>query len=340
GMDSDFIERIQNITLTEEEGEVINVGGTHRDKILEECSLSLLGRFLTTRSYNQGAAKSLIRSVWKMGSDLKIVDVGNGLFQFKFALESQLKWVIHNGPWSFENHPLVLRRMRVEIPLDKPLRRSGLVANPEGDKVCVGFKYERLVGFCYQCGKIGHEAKECFYSREQNQCGYLYGEWLKAGFRWPARNSERRDEQPPHRDAGDEGDHGARSLSLTTQPPASDAGSSPAGTESTQGYVTNLSKLLETIITDKDNHAATAVLMDTLISGFTSSQKETDLTNNEGDVSMITISQETDALKTPQLCEMENLISVPVDYVSVGLNQSTIIKQPRGVARETQQTQS
>ena len=109
-MDTDFIERIQNISLTEEEGAVIKDGGTHKEKILEECSLSLLGRFLTTHSYNQGAAKSLLRSVWKMGSDLKIVDMGGGLFQFKFALEIQLKWVIHNSPWSFENHPLVLRR--------------------------------------------------------------------------------------------------------------------------------------------------------------------------------------------------------------------------------------
>ena len=45
-----------------------------------------------------------------MGADLKIVYVGDGLFQFKFALESKLKWVIHNGQWSFKNHPLVLRR--------------------------------------------------------------------------------------------------------------------------------------------------------------------------------------------------------------------------------------
>ena len=45
-----------------------------------------------------------------MGFDLKIVDVGEGPFQFKFTLESQLKWVINNGPWSFEDHPLVLQR--------------------------------------------------------------------------------------------------------------------------------------------------------------------------------------------------------------------------------------
>ena len=109
-MVSDFIERVQNITLIKEEGEVIKVGGTHKGKILEKCSLGLLGLFLTPHSYNQSAAKSLIRSVWKMGSDPRIVDVGDGLFQFKFTLESYLKWVLNNGPWSFENPSLVLRR--------------------------------------------------------------------------------------------------------------------------------------------------------------------------------------------------------------------------------------
>ena len=105
-----FYRKIASITLTEEEGEVIIVGVTQRERMLEECSLNLLGRFLTTWAFNQRAAKALLRSVWRMGSDLWIVDVGDDLFQFKFTMESQLKWVLANGTWSFEDHPLALRR--------------------------------------------------------------------------------------------------------------------------------------------------------------------------------------------------------------------------------------
>ncbi|XP_023871997.1 uncharacterized protein LOC111984611 [Quercus suber] len=152
-----------------------------------------------------------------MGSNLKIVDVGEGLFQFRFSLESQLQWVWDNGLWSFENNMLVLQRwekglarivrfrslpmwvqvwglpfdlineevgldvgwgigcvveadckalmsnqarflrIRVEIPLEKPLRRGGQVVSPEGDQVRVAYKYERLVGMCFQCSRVGHD---------------------------------------------------------------------------------------------------------------------------------------------------------------------------------------
>ena len=109
-MDLDFIERLQKIQLTEEEGEVVKLNLAHKEKTIEECSLTLLGRFLTNRPYNQKAAKSLLRFVWKFGNDLRIVDVGEGLFQFRFKMESQLTWVLENGPWSFDNNLLVLRR--------------------------------------------------------------------------------------------------------------------------------------------------------------------------------------------------------------------------------------
>ena len=43
-----------------------------------------------------------------MGNNLRIINVRDGLFQFKFALESQLRWVMDNGLWSTDAAPEVL----------------------------------------------------------------------------------------------------------------------------------------------------------------------------------------------------------------------------------------
>ena len=101
-MDLDFIERSQRINLLRRE--------RYTGKILEEYSLNLIGKFLTTCLLNSKATKNLLRSVWKLGSDLKIVEVGDGLLQFKFSLESQLRWVWDSGLWSFDNNILALQR--------------------------------------------------------------------------------------------------------------------------------------------------------------------------------------------------------------------------------------
>ena len=39
-----------------------------------------------------------MKIVWKMGSDLRIVEVGNNVFQFKFGSMCQLEWVERSGP--------------------------------------------------------------------------------------------------------------------------------------------------------------------------------------------------------------------------------------------------
>ena len=52
-------------------------------------------------------------------------------------------------------------RIRVELPVDKTLRRGGNVVGMDGDKYWVHFKYERLPTFCFFYGKIGHDMKHC-----------------------------------------------------------------------------------------------------------------------------------------------------------------------------------
>ena len=98
------IDELQHLRLTKDEEEDIQISTMNRSDLMEECALSLFGKLLTDRQQNQRALKNTLRAAWKMGSDLRIVDVGKNLYQFKFSSGFQLDWVERNGPWNFENN--------------------------------------------------------------------------------------------------------------------------------------------------------------------------------------------------------------------------------------------
>ena len=84
-MDPSILSSLQNLQLTKEEEEAIPISASNYPDLLEECSLSLFGRLLADRQQNQRALKNTLRSTWKMGSDMRIVEVGNNILQFKFS---------------------------------------------------------------------------------------------------------------------------------------------------------------------------------------------------------------------------------------------------------------
>ena len=107
-----MIDGLQNLCLTKEEEEGIPITTRSKSDLLEECSLSLFSHLLSDRQQNQRALKSTLRFAWKMGLELKIVDVGNGILQFKFSSKYQLEWVENSGPWNFENNLHLLCRWK------------------------------------------------------------------------------------------------------------------------------------------------------------------------------------------------------------------------------------
>ncbi|PNX62781.1 hypothetical protein L195_g061310, partial [Trifolium pratense] len=77
--------------------------------------------------------------------------------------------------------------MKTTIDLRKPLKR-GTVIKYKGTNLRIFFKYERLPTFCYVCGKIGHQIKDCEELEGEGAPDYEdieekelpFGQWLRA----------------------------------------------------------------------------------------------------------------------------------------------------------------
>lgn len=69
-------------------------------------------------------------------------------------------------------------RIRVDLQLDKPLRRGGRIATVDGEKFWVSLKYERLLVFCFLCGRLGHDDKHCQEYKDYQNASRQYGDWL------------------------------------------------------------------------------------------------------------------------------------------------------------------
>lgn len=101
---------LENMKLTMEEEEVITISDEGCKEEVESCSLSLIGKFLTCKPFNKRVAQNMLRRAWSLKKGVQIVEVGSNLFQFKFSSEFDLERVLNDGPWSFDNQVLVLRK--------------------------------------------------------------------------------------------------------------------------------------------------------------------------------------------------------------------------------------
>ena len=74
-------------------------------------------------------------------------------------------------------------RVRVALPISKPIRRGSFIVGSDEEKHWVKFRYERLPLFCHYCGMLGHDVKNCAehfaVTKNGGMVDYQYGEFLK-----------------------------------------------------------------------------------------------------------------------------------------------------------------
>lgn len=83
-----------------------------------------------------------------------------------------------------QDTPNLFMRVHVTLPISKPLRHEGFIANSKGEHTWVKFKYESLPLFCHFCGLLRHDLLHCASHFAVQKNGgivkYQYGDWLKA----------------------------------------------------------------------------------------------------------------------------------------------------------------
>ncbi|KAL9453545.1 hypothetical protein AB3S75_009200 [Citrus x aurantiifolia] len=71
-------------------------------------------------------------------------------------------------------------RIRISIKITKPLEKMVFLELDDNDEVELPVLYERLPDFCFCCGTIGHQFKECALYEGQSKENLPYGVYMRA----------------------------------------------------------------------------------------------------------------------------------------------------------------
>ncbi|KAH9665322.1 CCHC-type domain-containing protein [Citrus sinensis] len=108
----------------EEEGGLIVTGdeGENSGQGKLDLRFCLVGRFLTDKVINFVAMKNTMASLWRPGKGVCIKDLSPTLFLFQFFHEIDVNRVLETGPWTFDQHILLVKRLEEdEQPQNIPL---------------------------------------------------------------------------------------------------------------------------------------------------------------------------------------------------------------------------
>lgn len=111
-----------NLSLSADEEDGLIIAPSESDKHSPKSELWLVGRLLTDRSINFGAMKNRLADVWRPVKGVLIREIESQRYLFQFFHEFDMDRILEGGPWTFDNHILILQRLKQgEFPTQIPL---------------------------------------------------------------------------------------------------------------------------------------------------------------------------------------------------------------------------
>ncbi|KAI9128846.1 hypothetical protein K1719_000329 [Acacia pycnantha] len=135
---------------------------------------ALVGRLEMDKNLNKGDVISMIKKGWDDYMILSEVDFDwcplwiqfHGLPHAAFHCENAIilgntmgRLVMYESPRLQNKLSQTFIRTKVNINIREPLLTGFWVPRPQRKSIWVSIRYERLLNYCYDCGCIGHEAR-------------------------------------------------------------------------------------------------------------------------------------------------------------------------------------
>ncbi|XP_074352886.1 uncharacterized protein At4g02000-like [Apium graveolens] len=115
------------------------------NSVKQDYNRCLVGRFLTNRKVNFMAMQDTLASIWRpvKGVFMEETDQPN-IFLFKFFHDLDMQRVLNDGPWTFNQQVLLIKRLNVDEQL-KDIKLSELYIWVQIYDVPLGFKSEYVL---------------------------------------------------------------------------------------------------------------------------------------------------------------------------------------------------
>ena len=111
---SEVCNAYERMTIEEEKEGGLIVEGDDGDEGGEtniDFQYCLVGGFLTDKMINFSSMKNTMASLWHPWKGVYIKDMSSTLFLFQFFHEIDINRVLNSGPWTFDQHILIVKRL-------------------------------------------------------------------------------------------------------------------------------------------------------------------------------------------------------------------------------------
>jgi len=106
---------LEDLSLSDDEGLSFDIEEEENSE--HDPHLCFVGRFLVNRPVRFKEMKIRMSEVWRPVKGVTMKEVQPGLFLFQFFHKLDMEEVLKGGSWTYDNHSLVLEKLRIGVPL-------------------------------------------------------------------------------------------------------------------------------------------------------------------------------------------------------------------------------